>query len=284
MTKSLISLDGANVESILASKAEEKVLGLIQIIDSAIDEVETVERTLNEYEEIMSLIRESMNKMGEKNATIVIANSNNMKLLQELEKLISQLDISHTHQNTLSETDLNSLKGIQAAQESGRVLLNAINSDIEHPAMLRLTAVKDQQKRFDKWKSKFCSTVSRHLNNLFIHLGNDLGEYQQSYGGELKLSRHTHHRELSCFQELMHLLKLMDTTSYDALSKVYTNSISKVYERDLKHFFEQAKHVVTKNHLNDEQNASSTKSKFQYGKVPVYGILGSKFFFITNLF
>jgi len=51
-----------NIESILTSKAEEEVLSLIQIIDSAIDEVECVERTLDEYEEIMSLIRESMEK------------------------------------------------------------------------------------------------------------------------------------------------------------------------------------------------------------------------------
>lgn len=273
MTSNLIELDGANVESILTSKAEEKVLSLIQIIDSAIDEVECVERTLDEYEEIMSLIRESMEKMGEKNSMIEIANKNNLKLLQELEKLISQLDIGHIHQLALTETDLTSIKGIQAAKDSGRVLLNAISADID-PALIRLSAVQDQRKRFDKWKSKFCSTITRHLNNLFIHLGNDLGEHQASIG-EIKLSKHNHHKELSPYQELMHLLKVMDINSYDALSKVYTSSLSKVYERDLRQFFEQAKHIVTKNHINDELNvSSSSKTKLQVVKVPVYGILG----------
>lgn len=274
LSKSLIELDGANVESILASKAEEKVLKLIEIIDASIDEVECVERTLDEYEEIMSLIRESMEKMGEKNTMIEIANKNNLKLLQELEKVISQLDINQSQQIALTETDLNSLQGIQAAKESGRILFNAINADLD-PELMRLSAVQDQKKRFDKWKSKFCNTISRHLNNLFIHLGNDLGEYHQNSSNDLKLPKHSHHRELDSYQELMHLLKVMDISFYEALSKVYTTSICKVYERDLRHFFDQSKSMVSKNHMSDELNTSiSSKSKIQLVKVPVYGILG----------
>lgn len=264
------------MESILASKAEDKVLSLLQIIDAAIDEVESVERTLDEYEEIMSLIRESMEKMGEKNSMIEIANKNNLKLLQELEKVIGQLDVPHIHQVALTtETDLTSIKGIQVAKDSGKTLLNAMNADID-PILLRLLAVQDQQKRFEKWKSKFCNTISRHLNNLFIHLGNDLGEHQvMNSSSDLKLSKHNHHRELNPYEELMHLLKVMDNNSYQALTRVYTNSLSKVYERDLRQFFEHAKYIVTRNHVNDESNSSlSSKTKLQVVKVPVYGILG----------
>lgn len=272
LSKSLVELDGANVESILASKAEEKVLSLMQIIDSAIDEVESVEKTLDEYEEIMSNIRDSMEKMGEKNSMIEIANKNNLKLLQELEKVIGQLDLSHANQMALAETDLTSMKGLQAAKDAGKALQNAMSADID-PALLRLSAVQDQRKRFDKWKAKFSNTISRHLNNLFIHLGNDLGEHQAT--SELKLPKHNHHRELNSYQELMHLMKCMDLNSYEALTKVYTSSLSKVYERDMRQFFDQAKWIVSKNHVNDEMNASiSGKSKLQPVKVPVYGILG----------
>lgn len=272
MTKNLIELDGANVESILASKAEEKVLSLMQQIDSAIDEVETVEKALDEYEEIMSNIRDSMEKMGEKNSMIEIANKNNIKLLQEMEKIISQLDLSHAHQLALTETDLTSIKGLQAAKDAGRALQNAISCDID-PALLRLTAVQDQRKRFDKWKAKFSSTISRHLNNLFIHLGNDLGETVSSHRDDLKLPKHHHHRELGAYQELMHWMKAMDTNAYEGLTKVYTSSLSKVYERDLRQFFDQSKHQVTKNHIHDELNTSAGKSKLQ-GKSTLYGILG----------
>lgn len=273
LAKSLVEMDGANVENILETKAEEKVLSLLQVIDAAIDEVESVEKTLDEYEEIMSNIRDSMEKMGEKNSMIEIANKNNMKLLQELEKIVSQLDISHSHQLALTETDLNSIRGLEAAKTAAKALQNAMSIEID-PALLRLSAVQDQKKRFEKWKAKFSNTVMRYLNNLFIHLGNDLGE-SHSQRDELRLPKHNHHRELSGYQELMHWMKLMDPQAYEALTKVYTGSLSKVYERDIRHFFEQAKSVVLKNHVTDEANTSiGSKSKPQQAKVPVYGILG----------
>jgi exocyst complex component 1 len=269
----LIELDGANVESILASKAEEKVLSLMQQIDSAIDEVETVEKVLDDYEEIMSNIRDSMEKMGEKNSMIEIANKNNIKLLQELERVISQLDLSHPHQLALTDPDLTTIKGLELAKDAGKALQNAMNVEID-PALLKLTAVQDQRKRFDKWKAKFSSTISRHLNNLFIHLGNDLGE-TTSQRDDLKLPHHVHHRELAAYQDLMHWLKTMDTHAYEALAKVYTSSLSKVYERDLRFFFTQAKQLVMKNHVHDEMNTSiSGKSKVQPTKASLYGILG----------
>lgn len=274
ISKDLVELDGANVESILASKAEERVLSLMQQIDSAIDEVETVEKALDEYEEIMSNIRDSMEKMGEKNSMIEIANKNNIKLLQELEKIISQLDLPHAYQLALTDTDLTSLKGLQAAKDAGRALQNAMSCDID-PALLRLSAVQDQRKRFDKWKAKFSNTISRHLNNLFIHLGNDLGETVSAHRDDLKLPKHHHHRELGAYQELMHWMKAMDYNAYDALTKVYTSSLSKVYERDIRQFFDQSKHSITRNHVHDEMNTSvSSKSKLQPAKTSLYGILG----------
>lgn len=246
----------------------------MQQIDSAIDEVETVEKALDEYEEIMSNIKDSMEKMGEKNSMIEIANKNNVKLMQELEKIISQLDLSHAHQLALTDTDLTSLKGLQAAKDAGRALQNAMSCDID-PELLRLTAVQDQRKRFDKWKAKFSSTISRHLNNLFIHLGNDLGETMSSHRDDLKLPKHHHHRELGAYQELMHWMKVMDPNAYEALTKVYTSSLSKVYERDIRQFFDQSKHLVMRNHVSDEMSTSiSGKSKLQPPKNSLYGILG----------
>lgn len=276
LTNNLIELDGANVASILASKAEEQVLSLLQQIDSAIDEVEIVEKTLDEYEDVMSNIRDSMKQMGEKNTMIEVANKNNIKLLQELERVIGQLDVPHVHQLALTETDLTSMKGLQLAKDASKALQNAINTDID-PALLRLSAVQDQRKRFDKWRAKFSSTLCRHLNNLFIHLGNDLGEVQGSHHhGDLALPKHNHHRELMVYQELMHWMKAMDPNAYEMLTKVYTNSLSKVYERDIRSFFDQAKALISKNHVFDEMNTSiSGKSKMQAAKqASVYGILG----------
>ncbi|CAO1376976.1 unnamed protein product [Diamesa hyperborea] len=275
LTKNLVELDGANVESILATSAEQQVLDLMLQIDSAIDDVETVEKRLDEYEEIMCHIRDAMEKMGEKNAMIEIANSNNIKLLQELDKVVTQLDLPHAHQNALTETDLTSAKGLQSAILAGKALQNAMNSDID-PSLLRLTAVQDQRKRFEKWKAKFSQTISRHLNNLFIHLGNDIGD-SSSHHSELILPKHNHHRELLAYQELMHWMKCMDRKAYERLTKVYTSSLSKVYERDIRTFFEQAKSLVLKNREDEMNTSVSSKLKGQPAKqtsAPVYGILG----------
>jgi hypothetical protein len=37
----------------------------------------------------------------------------------------------------------------------------------------------------------------------------------------------------------------MDRKAYTALTKVYTNSLSKLYERDIKQFFEEAKQQIS---------------------------------------
>lgn len=241
-------------------------------IDTAIYEVESVEKRLDDYDEVISHIRDTMEKMGEKNLMIEISNSNNIKLLQELEKVVTQLDLPYAHQKALIETDLSD-NGLQAAINAGKALQNAMNSDID-PALLRLTAVQDQRKRFEKWKAKFSQTIGRHLNNLFIHLSNEIGE-SLSHSYDLTLPKHDHHKTLRKYQELMHWMKAMDRKAYDALTRVYTVSLSKIYEHDIRIFFEQAKSQIIGR--DDELNTSVSKIKGQQAKQAVtqsYGILG----------
>lgn len=281
LSKNLQDLDGANVQSVLAS--EKQVNALMEQIEAAIDEANRVESRFDEYEEILCHVRDTMEKMGEKNSMIEVANNNNIKLLQELEKLIAQLDLPHSHQMALAETDLTTPYGLAAAIAAGKALQTAMNCDID-ASLLRLTAIQDQRKRFDKWKAKFSQTISRHLNNMFIHLANDLGESQlnvsSSGSSELVLLKHSAvHKELSAYNELMHWIKSMDRKAYDGLTKVYTNSMNKVYERELKNFFDVAKSAVSPQLLSDSDMNSSISSKFKSPQVvksstPSYGILG----------
>ncbi|XP_058829670.1 exocyst complex component 1 [Topomyia yanbarensis] len=276
--KKLQELDGANIQSVLAS--EKQVDALMDQIEAAISEAEKVEKRLDDYDEILCHIRDTMEKMGEKNQMIEIANTNNVKLLQELEKVVFQLDLPHVHQLALTDTDLTP-KGLPVAIAAGKALQTAMNSDID-PALLRLTAVQDQRKRFEKWKAKFSQTVSRHLNNLFIHLGN-LGDSQSPHSNELTLPKHNSvHKELSAYTELMHWMKAMDRKAYDALIKVYTSSLSKVYDRDIRIFFEAAKQSISVKRFGSREdlNSSSMSNKLKLGqqsnKPPSqpYGILG----------
>lgn len=147
------------------------------------------------------------------------------------------MDLPLIHQKALDEPDLKTLTGRKAAIAAAQCLQQAMNSDID-PALLRLEAVQDQRKRFEKWKAKFSISVSRFLNNLFIHLGNESDKLVASNNNEMILPNHSAiHNELVPYTELMHWAKAMDRKTYDGLTKVYTQSLSKIYERDIYNFF-----------------------------------------------
>lgn len=61
---------------------------VMQHIDKAISEAEKFEQRLDSYEEILSHVKETMEKISSKNAMIKIANNNNIKLKEELNKII----------------------------------------------------------------------------------------------------------------------------------------------------------------------------------------------------
>jgi hypothetical protein len=53
----------------------------------------------------MESIRDSMDKMEGKTGNFETVNLNNKKLLNTLEKIVKQLDLSYTHQQALTEAD-----------------------------------------------------------------------------------------------------------------------------------------------------------------------------------
>lgn len=52
------------------------------------------------------------------------------------------------------------------------------------------------------------------------------------------------HHELEPYTELMQLLRALDNKAFIQLTKVYTDTMSKLYKRDLKRFFEEAKNKL----------------------------------------
>lgn len=174
----------------------------------------------------------------------------------------TNLDLPLVHQHVLEDPNLKTLEGRQAAILAARCLKNALNSDID-PELQRLVAVRDQMKRFEKWRNKFLGPVSRYLNNLFIHLSNEIGDmptnvYRSGNSSEntinsLKLPDHSAvHRELTPHTELMHWIIATDRKTSEGLSVVYTKSLSKIYDRDLRNFFVMV--VKNENISNENDN------------------------------
>lgn len=57
-------------------------------LETAIQAIEKVESALDLYDEILRHVRDTIDKMDQKNANIQTANFNNEKLLNELQKVI----------------------------------------------------------------------------------------------------------------------------------------------------------------------------------------------------
>lgn len=57
-------------------------------LETAIQEIEKVESALDMYDETLKHVRDTIDKMDQKNANIQTANKNNEKLLNELQKVI----------------------------------------------------------------------------------------------------------------------------------------------------------------------------------------------------
>lgn len=243
LSRDLSVLDGANIHSMMASEAQ--VEALMEMIDTAYTEAEKIESRLDSYDEILQHVKDSIEKIADKNTSIEQTNANNSKLLEELDRLINQLELPQQYQEVLISADLNKTGSLPQVIEAATALQTVINAPV--PSHLsQLQAFQDQKKRFEKLKSRFSQIVSRHLNNLFIHLGNDPGETLSLHAEQLTLPRHgSIHNELQPYIALMHWIRALDHRAYQHLNKTYATSISKLYERDIRLFFEEARQRIS---------------------------------------
>ncbi|XP_046397854.1 exocyst complex component 1 isoform X2 [Ischnura elegans] len=261
LARDLSILDGENVHSVLATegmfcrseKGESKkwlLTGSGGPLDEAIQETDKIEKRLEDYEQALSGVRRAIQEVEQKNALIELADRNARSLLAELENVINQLDLHHHHQNALMEADLSQPRGLEDALQASEALRAALNAQI-HPALVRLGAVQGQRRRLEKLKGKFSQNLSRHLNNLFIHLGNDTAETFSPPIDEIFTrpwppgpSAHVppkHHAQLAPYGPLLGWARAMDRRAYTALARVYSSSLGKLYERDLRRLFEEAR-------------------------------------------
>lgn len=240
LSRDLSVLDGANIHSIMGS--EDQVLELMVLLDTGLQQANKIEEKLTEYERKLQGIKDLMEGMKDKEALIHIRNTNHERLLAELERLVSLLDLDHVHIRALLEADLASAKGVHECTRAASALLRCVSAEI-HPSLGRMTAVADQRKRFAQIKLTFAKRLAHHLNNLFIHQGNELGGGTLTiYSQEMKLPQHTScHRELLPYSDLMNWLKIVDSDSFMKLRKVYTTNLNKLYDKEIKDFMETVK-------------------------------------------
>uniref|UniRef100_A0A8C5EL13 Exocyst complex component 1 n=1 Tax=Gouania willdenowi TaxID=441366 RepID=A0A8C5EL13_GOUWI len=246
--KELQVLDGANIQSIMAS--EKQVNILMQLLDEALTE------------EMLQSVKEQMDQISQSNRLIQISNTNNGKLLNEIQFIVNYMDLSKGQIRALQEGDLTSPKGIEACINASEALLQCMNVALR-PGHEKLMAVKQQQQLFVDLRDTFARRLTNHLNNLFVHQvthllvnspwylvmfpltvpqGYDQSSTLSQHQTELVLPKHSPlHRDLLRYAKLMDWLKNTHREKYDGLSRTYVDYMSRLYEREIKDFFEIAK-------------------------------------------
>lgn len=239
LSRELQVLDGANIQSIMAS--EKQVNILMQLLDEALGEVDTIEGKLSSYEEMLQSVKDQMDQISQSNRLIQISNTNNGKLLDEIQFLVNYLDLSKGHIRALQEGDLTSPKGIEACINASEALLQCMSVTLQ-PGHDKLSAVKQQQHLFTELRDTFARRLTNHLNNVFVHQGHDQSSTMSQSTAELTLPKHSPlHRDLLRYAKLMEWLKNTHREKYDGLSRTYVDYMSRLYEREIKDFFEVAK-------------------------------------------
>ncbi|XP_048386190.1 exocyst complex component 1 isoform X3 [Stegostoma tigrinum] len=243
LSRELQVLDGANIQSIMAS--EKQVNILMQLLDEALKEVDEIEHKLSSYEEMLQSVKEQMDHISQSNDLIQLSNTNNMKLLEEIEFLVNYLDLSKGHIKALTDGDLSSSKGIEACTNAAEALLQCMNVALR-PGHDELQAVQQQQQQFKDLREQFARRLANHLNNVFVQQGHDQSSTLAQHSVELSLPKHLpFHRDLLRYAKLMEWLKNTDREKYEGLNKNYVDYISRLYEREIKEFFEVAKIKMT---------------------------------------
>ncbi|XP_033478014.1 exocyst complex component 1 isoform X4 [Epinephelus lanceolatus] len=239
LSRELQVLDGANIQSIMAS--EKQVNILMQLLDEALGEVDTIEGKLSSYEEMLQSVKEQMDQISQSNRLIQISNTNNVKLLDEIQFLVNYMDLSKGHIRALQEGDLTSPKGIEACINASEALLQCMNVALR-PGHDKLMAVIQQQLLFAELRDTFARRLTNHLNNVFVHQGHDQSSTLSQHTAELSLPKHSPlHRDLLRYAKLMEWLKNTHREKYEGLSRTYVDYMSRLYEREIKDFFEVAK-------------------------------------------
>ncbi|KAK6494229.1 exocyst complex component 1-like isoform X4 [Huso huso] len=242
LSSELQVLDGANIQSIMAS--EKQVNILMQLLDEALNEVDTIEGKLSSYEEMLQSVKEQMDQISQSNHLIQLSNTNNVRLLDEIEFLVNHMDLSKGHIKALQDGDLSSSKGIEACTDAAEALLQCMNIALR-PGHDKLHAVKQQQHLFNDLREQFARRLTNHLNNVFVHQGHDQSTTSAQHS-ELSLPKHNPlHRDLLRYAKLMEWLKNTQREKYEGLTGNYVDYIARLYEREIKDFFEVAKIKMT---------------------------------------
>uniref|UniRef100_A0A8B9FGQ8 Exocyst complex component Sec3 PIP2-binding N-terminal domain-containing protein n=1 Tax=Amazona collaria TaxID=241587 RepID=A0A8B9FGQ8_9PSIT len=239
LSNDLHVLDEANLRAIISS--EKQVTQLMSNIDEALAEVARVEETLQIYDELLGSVKQQMDHIHRENSLLHRIVSNKTRLMDEILFLTTQLNLSREHCDALSQADLSSPSRVKACIAAAEALSLCMNTQI-HPGYRKLQSVAEQLIMFETLKQNFESSFISHITNIFEMQGNaQIPFLAQPIDKPSAPSHALHHEELVPYTPLMAWLRKANPVLFCDLPKVYAQNLSRLYDREIKAFFEQAK-------------------------------------------
>uniref|UniRef100_A0A674ISE3 Exocyst complex component Sec3 C-terminal domain-containing protein n=1 Tax=Terrapene triunguis TaxID=2587831 RepID=A0A674ISE3_9SAUR len=184
--------------------SEKQVTLLMGSIDEALAEVAKVEETLQVYDELLGSVKQQMDHIQQGNSLLHQIDSNHEKLMSEILFLTSNLDLSKKHRQALSRGDLSSPSKVKACIAAAEALSSCMNVQIQ-PGYRKLQAIAEQLIMFETLKQNFENSFISHITSIF---------------------------------ELQHFLP------HSFPFQVYAWNLSRLYEREIKAFFELARMLL----------------------------------------
>ncbi|XP_068717955.1 exocyst complex component 1-like isoform X1 [Montipora capricornis] len=239
LSKDLSVLDGANIHSIM--DAEPQVESLMQLLNDALNELDHLDTRLTGYDTMLRGVRAQMEQMEDKDKHMVTESRNRKMLLEEVATLVGILDVPEGNLLALQNADLSKGVGLRESTQAAFVVLHALQADFS-PGLTKMRAVEEQRERFWQISSDFAQRLKFHLIEIFQRHGAEVEGTVQQNPSELCLPKHSAcHKDLAPYSELMKWLKEVDQEVFKELCQAYSQSLSKVYERELRDFFEGVK-------------------------------------------
>ncbi|XP_069502744.1 exocyst complex component 1-like [Ambystoma mexicanum] len=244
LSRDLQGLDEANLQCIISS--EQQVALVMQALDEGLDEAGHMEESLNVFDRLLQSVKEQMDDIHEGNSMLQLIDANRQKLTDEILFVVDNLDLGEHHCKTLNNGDFTSsskLKQNIAAVEA----LSSCMSVRLNPEYRKMHGVAEQLITFESLRQNFEKNFVSHLTQLFEQLGADQEPSLTQQMGRMTLPTHIPcHHALLPYTPLMTWLQDTNVFIFNDLPKVYIHNLSRLYEREIKAFFEVAKTLITK--------------------------------------
>ncbi|XP_039621789.1 exocyst complex component 1-like isoform X4 [Polypterus senegalus] len=239
LTTDLQVLDQANLKEIINS--EKQVHLIVQLIEEALKESEHLEKQLSAHEDLLHTVKEHMDNIHQ----LQIIDRNHQKLYEEVIYLVENLTLSEEHAWILNNGNLDDPKDLELCIKAVQALSGCSSTNLT-AGHRKLQAVAEQLIKFESLRQNFENRFVNHINKMIVLQGMDQDFILESDIDSLVLMSHSaRHRKLMSFKPLMEWLKNNNPVIFNDLLMVYSESLGKLYERQLKEFFSLARFKVT---------------------------------------